>query len=225
MAERIVALVPMRHHSARIPGKNLRLLGGVPLFHHILRTLESVTELAEVVVDTDSEPVRQELRQHFPAVHVLERPRALCGDAVPMTQILHHDASLVEASSYLQTHATNPFLKSETVGRALQRWRQVHDRHDSLFSVSRLQARLWDQAARPINHDAAHLIQTQQLPPVFLENSCLYLFPRELILSRHRRIGERPFLFELDPAEALDIDEARDFALAERLMRAVEVVG
>ena len=53
----LVALVPMRHHSQRVPGKNYRLLAGKPLFHHILETLQAVPEIKQVVVDTDSDPV------------------------------------------------------------------------------------------------------------------------------------------------------------------------
>ncbi|MFN2119499.1 MAG: cytidylyltransferase domain-containing protein, partial [Anaerolineales bacterium] len=50
----IIALVPMRHHSQRVPGKNYRSLAGKPLFHHILETVLAVPEIAGIAVDTDS---------------------------------------------------------------------------------------------------------------------------------------------------------------------------
>lgn len=88
-----------------------------------------------------------------------------------------------------------------------------------LFSVTRLQSRLWDQSGRPLNHDPAVLLQTQDLPPVFEENSCLYLFTRENLHQRRNRIGELPLMFEVGADEAWDIDEELDFEIAEFLMR------
>ena len=90
--------------------------------------------------------------------------------------------------------------------------------YDSLFSVTRLQTRLWDQLGRAINHNPAILLQTQDLPPVYEENSCLYIFNRETLLRRRNRLGERPLMFEIEAAEAWDIDEELDFAITDFLM-------
>jgi CMP-N-acetylneuraminic acid synthetase len=214
----VVALVPMRHQSLRVTGKNYRHLGGVPLFHHILRTLERCSGISRVVIDTDSDVIRENVRTNFPNVTLIERPEHLRGDKVPMTEILYHDAGQVAAECYLQTHSTNPFLRAETIEAALATWREARHAHDSLFSVTRLQARLWDDKIRPINHDPRVLLRTQDLPPIYLENSNFYIFTPDLIMSTRRRIGDRPKLFEIDPLEALDIDDEQAFALAEQLM-------
>ena len=86
------------------------------------------------------------------------------------------------------------------------------------FSVTRLQIRLWDQLGRAINHNPAILLQTQDLPPVYEENSCIYIFTRENLLRRRNRLGERPMMFPIDAAEAWDIDEELDFAITDFLM-------
>ena len=216
---KVAALVPMRHHSQRVPGKNYRPLAGKPLFHHIITTLLACPEINAVVVDTDSPPVMDGLRQHFPAVHILERPAALCADTVPMNEILLYDTSQVEADLYLQTHTTNPLLRPETISRAIQALLASYPAYDSLFSVTRWQTRLWDALGRAINHNPAILLQTQDLPPVYEENSCMYLFSRQTLLSRRNRLGERPLMFEIDAAEAWDIDVELDFAITDFLMR------
>jgi CMP-N-acetylneuraminic acid synthetase len=159
------------------------------------------------------------LRQHFPTVRVLERPAALRADAIPMNEILAYDTSQVEADFYLQTHTTNPLLRPETISRGLQKFLSHYPAYDSLFSVTRLQTRLWDQLTRPINHNLAILLQTQDLPPVYEENSCLYLFTRQNLLARRNRLGERPLMFEMDADEAWDIDEELDFAVVDFLMK------
>jgi len=216
---KIVALVPMRHHSQRVPGKNFRPLAGKPLFHHIISTLLATPELYQVVVDTDSPPIMQGLQQLFPTVTILERPVELRGDPVSMNEILVYDTSQVPADYYLQTHTTNPLLSSSTISHAIQVFLGNLPDHDSLFSVTRLQTRLWDQAGCAINHDPSVLIQTQDLPPVYEENSCIYIFDRQTLLSRRNRLGVHPLLFEMDAAEAWDIDEELDFSITEYLMQ------
>lgn len=209
----------MRHHSQRVPGKNYRPLAGKPLFHHILETLLAVPEIDLVVVDTDSEPVTEGLQKHFPQVKVIVRPGHLRADDVPMNAVLLHDTAQVHADYYLQTHSTNPVLKAETISNGIKTFFAEHPKYDSLFSVTRLQTRLYFQDGRAINHDPAVLIQTQDLPPVYEENSCLYLFTRENLVRKLHRIGDRPFMFEIDPDEAWDIDEELDFEIADFLMR------
>lgn len=215
---RLIALVPMRHHSQRVPGKNYRPLAGKPLYRYIIETLLAVPEVNGILVDTDSEPVMEGLRRDFPQVQVVERPAHLRADDIPMNDILLYDTSLVEADFYLQTHSTNPLLRPETISRAIQTFLAAYPTYDSLFSVTRLQTRLYDQHGRALNHNPNELLQTQDLPPVYEENSCIYLFTRENLVRRHHRIGERPLLFEIDPAEAWDIDEELDFAITEFLM-------
>jgi CMP-N-acetylneuraminic acid synthetase len=222
---KLVALVPMRHHSQRVVGKNYRPLAGKPLFHHILETLLAVPEIGEVVVDTDSPPVMDGLRRSFPQVRLIERPAALRADDVPMNDILIYDTEQVPADFYLQTHSTNPLLQPETVARAIRSFLADTPAHDSLFSVTRWQTRLYDQYGKAINHDPAVLIQTQDLPPVYEENSCLYIFTRANLIKRHHRIGETPMLFEIDADEAWDIDEELDFAITDFLLRRKNQIG
>jgi CMP-N-acetylneuraminic acid synthetase len=216
---KLIALVPMRHHSQRVPGKNYRLLAGKPLYQHIVETLLNVPEIQEIVIDTDSEPVMEGLRRDFPQVKIIDRPENLRADDVPMNDILIYDTDQHSADFYLQTHSTNPLLKAETVSRAIKRFINDYPTRDSLFSVTRLQTRLYDQHGGAINHDPAVLIQTQDLPPVYEENSCLYIFTRDNLIKRHHRIGEMPLMFEVDADEAWDIDEELDFAICDFLLK------
>lgn len=215
---KLVALVPMRHHSQRVPGKNYRPLAGKPLFQYIVETLLQVPQVDQVVVDTDSEPIMAILKSDFPQVGVIDRPTHLRADDVSMNEILLHDTAQVPADFYLQTHSTNPLLRRETISQALRDFLGSYPKHDSLFSVTRLQTRLYDAAGRAINHDPSVLIQTQDLPPVYEENSCMYVFNRENLVRRRHRIGEHPLMFEIEAAEAWDIDEELDFAICEFLL-------
>jgi len=218
---KITALVPIRHHSQRVPGKNYRPLAGKPLFYHIIATLLSCPEISQVVVDSDSQPVMEGLQNDFPEVLVLVRPEYLCADTISMNEILVYDTSQVPADYYFQTHTTNPLLRPSTISHAVQAFLANIPDYDSLFSVTRMRKRLWDQYGRAINHDPAILLQTQDLPPVFEENSCIYMFTRQMLVHRQNRLGLHPFMFEIDAAEAWDIDEELDFLIAEFLMQQI----
>ncbi|HET7142396.1 MAG TPA: acylneuraminate cytidylyltransferase family protein [Anaerolineales bacterium] len=211
---KLAALVPMRHHSQRVPGKNYRPLASKPLFHHIIETLLAVPEIDTVMVDTDSEPVMDGVRRFFPDVKLIQRPENLRADDVPMNDILLYDTAQVDAEFYLQTHSTNPLLKAGTISRGIQEFFSHYPAKDSLFSVTRLQTRLYDQSGKAINHNPLELIQTQDLPPVYEENSCLYIFTRANLAAKRHRISDHPLMFEIDAVEAWDIDEELDFEVA-----------
>ena len=217
MKPRIVALVPMRHNSERVPGKNYRSFGGRELYHHIIETLLDCELIDEVVINTDSPIIMEDASERFPQVRLIERPEHLRDGDIPMNDVLLYDVTQVEADFYLQTHSTNPLLSTETTTRAINLFLDNCSSYDSLFSVTRIQTRLWDAQAKAINHDPAILLRTQDLPPIYEENSCLYIFTRDTLEIRHNRIGKRPLMFEIDAEEAWDIDNETDFRIAEFL--------
>lgn len=210
----VVAIVPMRHSSERVRGKNYRPLAGKPLFHWVVETLLAVPEIDEVVIDTDSPTIIEDASGAFPDVRVLVRPEHLRAGEIPMNDVLLNTVEQVNADVVLQTHSTNPFLSAATVSSALQRFLSKEGDCDSAFGVTRLQARLWTANASPVNHDPAVLLRTQDLEPIYLENSCFYIFTPATLRERGNRIGAHPLLIETPAMEAIDIDEESDWNLA-----------
>lgn len=211
---RTVAVLPMRHHSERVPGKNYRHLAGRPLYHHVLRTLTTVPEIDLIVIDTDSDFIVDDSAQYFPSVQVLTRPEHLRDGCIAMNDVLLNTLDQVDADVVLQTHSTNPFLTADTLSNALQMFVQQDGEYDSVFSVTRLQARLWNAEGHAVNHDPSVLLRTQDLAPLFIENSCFFIFTPDLLKARGNRIGANPYMAEMAPLEAIDIDTEEDFSLA-----------
>ena len=171
-----------------------------------------------MVVDTDSPTIMKDIRDSYPQVVVIDRPEHLRADTTPMNEVLLHDTTQVPADLYLQTHSTNPLLRPETISKSIQSLVNNYPAFDSLFSVTRIQTRLWDQLARPVNHNPAILLRTQDLPPIYEENSCIYIFTHETLEQRRNRLGDRPYLFEIPAAEAWDIDEELDFQITDLIL-------
>jgi CMP-N-acetylneuraminic acid synthetase len=213
----VAGLLPMKGHSERVPGKNMRIIAGKPLFHWVTETLLAAGGIDEVIVDTDSDQIEDAVRTAFPDVTIHRRPEHLIGDMVPMHDIVADVAGEITHDVVLQTHSTNPLLKPETVDRAIAAFGERQN-HDSLMSVTAWHTRFYFEDGRPVNHDPAILQRTQDLPPVYEENSNLYIAPVDLILQYGRRIGPNPILFPIAREEAVDIDEELDFLIAEFLL-------
>ena len=115
------------------------------------------------------------------------------------------------------THTTNPMLSSNTIKEAISLYRSaVKDKiADSLFTVNKLQTRLYREDASPLNHDPERLIQTQDLEPLFEENSNLYIFSQKSFLGSGARIGRNPIMLPMNALEAVDIDTPEDWQLAQ----------
>ncbi len=215
---KVTALLPMKGHSERVPNKNMRLFAGKPLYHCIAKILQDSELLDAIVINTDSERIAQDATAHFSKALIHPRPAEIQGDMVPMNDIIAHDLSLLDGEHFLQTHSTNPLLTKETLERAIREYFDSLETHDSLFSATRLQTRLYWESGDPVNHNPRELLRTQDLPPLFEENSNIYLFSKtSFAAAENRRIGLKPKMFSMEQMEAADIDEEIDFKIAEYL--------
>jgi CMP-N-acetylneuraminic acid synthetase len=217
--KKIAAIVPMRHKSERILGKNYREFAGKPLFFHITQNLLNCKNINEVIIDTDSDVIIDLCQKHFPKVTILKRPKHLTDGEIAMNDVLLNVIDQVNADFYLQTHSTNPLLSSKTIDDGIEKFLSVYPMYDSLFSVTQKNVRYWDILARPINHNENILLRTQDLPPIFEENSCIYLFTKEILINKHNRVGSRPYLYNIPEIEAQDIDIELNFKVAEFLFK------
>lgn len=214
---KLVALLPMKAHSARVKGKNFRPFAGRPLFRWILDTLLEVPEIEKVIINTDARAILAENGLvDTDRILIRDRKPEICGDFVSMNKVLADDLEAIDAKAYLMTHTTNPLLSAETIGQALNAYSAaLAEGKDSLFTVNRFQTRFYRDDGSPVNHDPNNLVRTQDLEPWFEENSNLYLFSRASFAATQARIGARPVMFETPHLESADIDDATGWHLAE----------
>lgn len=215
--ERIVALLPMKAHSARVSGKNFRDFCGKPLFQWVLDTLLEVEEIDQIIINTDArEILMQNGLVDSDRVLIRDRPEEICGDFVSMNKIIANDIENVPADIYLMTHTTNPLLSAETTRKAIHAYKLglANGSSDSLFTVDRIQTRFYERDGTPVNHDPNNLVRTQDLNPWYEENSNLYIFSSESFSKTDARIGEKPYLFVSPKYESIDIDEPEDWEYA-----------
>lgn len=213
----IKALVPMKGYSERVPNKNIRPLAGKPCFHWVMEALSNSKYITEIVVNTDSDEIAENASRNFEKITILERPEFLLGDMVTIQPLIAYDLSQTTGDFFLQTHSTNPLLTTKTVDESIEAF-FAQSEHDALFSVTEVKQRYYWADGSGVNHDPLVLTRTQDLPPIFHENSCFYIFSRETNERTQTRLGSKPMMYSIDRLEAADIDDMEDFYWAEFLM-------
>jgi CMP-N-acetylneuraminic acid synthetase len=218
--QRLVALLPMKARSERVPSKNFRSFAGRPLYRWILDTLLSLEEIDLVLINSDARDILEKsgLTEND-RLQLRDRKPELRGDMVSMNLILADDITAVPADTYLMTHTTNPLLGQKTIRKAITQFRDgvANGTADSLFTVTKRQTRFYRADGSAVNHDPNNLLRTQDLEPWFEENSNLYLFTGNSFAATNARIGAKPLLFETTKIESSDIDDQEDWDIAEAL--------
>ena len=221
----ITAIIPIKHNSSRVPGKNFRLMNEKPLFYYIINTLLHVKEIDDIVIDTNSptifEKVPEMFKNYMNKIKLYKRPEHLCPGDTPTNYLLLNVIKDLNLNSdyYLQTHVTNPLLKTETISKSINTFLQNKDKYECLFSVKTHYTRFYDKDGNDMNHNRFKLIPTQDLDPIYEENSCIYIFTKEILETYKARIGKRALVFPMTDIESQDIDWEEDFVLTEILMK------
>lgn len=216
---KIKALLPMKGNSERVKNKNMRDFDGAPLYHAVTKSLLASKYIDIVIINTDSKIIAEDAKKHFgDKILIIDRPVEIQGDFVSMNDVIAYDLSQLDGEYFMQTHSTNPLLRTDTIDKAIEKYFDSLTTNDSVFGVTKIQTRFYDKNAKPINHNPEELLRTQDLEPVYEENSNFYIFSKEAFKnSGNKRIGLKPQIFEVNKLEALDIDEPEDFKLAELL--------
>ena len=224
----MIALLPMKGNSERIPNKNLKKLNNKRLFYYIADKLSESSLFDFIVINTDSKEISDlALSRYGNGVKIIERPSHLLGDHISMNSIIKHDISIIgENLDYFQTHSTNPFLKTKTIKQAVELYKKGIQKIelDSIFSVNTLNARLYDHNIKAINHNPSLLERTQDLDDVYLENSNFYIFSGKSFNLSNHRIGKnpKPFKMNFSSIESLDIDTHDEWEFAEIFLKTIQ---
>lgn len=209
-----VAMMPIKLHNERLPGKNTKLLGSKPLLQYELDSLKAAGLADEIYVYCSSEDVVPYLPE---GVEFLKRPEYLDLPTSNFTQFFDAFRKEKDADIYIVCHATAPFITTETMKECIMAVQG--ETYDSAFCARKIQAFLWKDG-KPLNFDPSNLPRTQSLDAIYEETSGIYVFRREVFRDYRRRIGNHPYIKCVSSKEVVDIDELEDFLLAEALLDA-----
>jgi CMP-N,N'-diacetyllegionaminic acid synthase len=224
---KILALVPARGGSKRLPGKNTRVLGGKPLIEWSIQAAQGIPEIVDVVVSTDDGGVGDIARKAGASVPWL-RPAALATDEASSVDVALHALDDYEGlhgpvDGLLLLQPTSPFRSRESVLRGLEMFRAHAFR--SVVGVSQASTHpLWcfqinGVSMRPFVERSKADLRAQVLPLAYALNGAFYLIsPAELRASRSFCNKDTMPLIMDGPMEGVDIDTEADWQWAEYLL-------
>lgn len=211
--ERVVSFIPIKLNNQRLPGKNLMELEGKPLCNYIFETINKVDLIQEKYVYCSDDKIEEYIPN---GLTFLKRDEYLDGYMVKGLEIIDRFVRDVDADIYVLTHVTQPFTKASSIENALKK--VLSGEYDSAFSAVKLQDYMWKDG-KPLNYDMKNIVRTQDLDPIYMETGAFFIFRKEVFTELGQRIGNKPYIYEIDQFEAVDIDEAEDFEFAKAVAR------
>ena len=188
----ISAILPIKEESQRVDYKNFKHINGKPLFAWIIESLLSSKYVNEIIINCDTKFVEEQVSELFDSVKFYYRPEHLRGNEISMNKIIESTLDSCKNDSIIQTHTTNPLLKLSTINKAIEK----HIKNEvDLFSVTNYKKE-FIQCKQSNNHDSNNLIQTQDLEPLFVENSGFYIFTKYVLKSILNRTTPNSQFFE-----------------------------
>lgn len=221
---RILALIPARGGSKRLPGKNIRALGGKPLIVWSIDIVKDIPEVCDILVSTDDPAIASVCSETGACVPWL-RPANLAKDNANSVDVALHALNWYEANrgsvdGLLLLQPTSPFRSKETVRIGIDLF--VTNGRQTVIGVSVPQTHpMWALKLEgdhlvPLMTDHGLGLRSQELPEVYVVNGCFYLIAPEELRTGHSFFTSQTIPLKMDtPAEALDIDTKWDWMIAE----------
>jgi CMP-N-acetylneuraminic acid synthetase len=208
--------IPIKLNNQRLPGKNTMPLNGKPLCEYIFNTVKNIAGIDEKYVYCSDEAIVP----HIPdGVKFLKRSTRLDSYETKGLEIIEAFVNDVDADIYILTHATQPFTKIDSIAQALEK--VVSGEYDSAFSAIEMKDYCWYRG-KPLNYNLQDIVRTQDVEPIFVETSAFFIFTKTMFQTLRQRIGKNPYMYMVDSFEAIDIDDATDFAFAEAAAEYIE---
>lgn len=221
--EKFTFFLPTRKGSERVSNKNTRPFAGVEggLLRIKLEQLLKTDEKFDIVLSTnDEESILIAEQFNNRRIKIIQRPEELCSSSTNLADLIRYIPSIITDGNIIWVHVTEPFVDHQVLTRAIEVFseKKALGECDSLMSVNKIQSFLWSkEEATFVSHDRNMIRwpRSQDLTPLYEVNSAIFINSRENYLGHGDRIGNQPFLFELNKIQSIDIDWEDDFLFAE----------
>jgi N-acylneuraminate cytidylyltransferase len=220
----VLAIIPARGGSKRLPRKNVALVAGVPLIAHSVRHAIGARRVDATVVSTDDPEIAAIAAAE--GAEVVDRPADLSSDGATSESALlhvldsrralgHEDPNLVV---FLQ--CTSPIRRSADIDRAVEQLEE--EGADSLMSACENTRFIWavgTEGPRSLNYDYRNRRRDQELEPQFQENGSIYVVRPALLRATRNRLGGKIAIYAMDVWSSFQVDSPEDLELCDWILR------
>lgn len=201
-------VVPIKTNNQRLPGKNTMLLGDIPLYAHLFKTLQK-TKIDVYIDSSDDEILKIAEEYNFKTI---KRPVSLNTPETSGNDLIQHALENIDCDVLGQFFVTTPFLKIQTIEKAFKLLEDNSEKISSSFGLYPVYDRFWLDN-KTVNHNYKNLVGTQYMNPLMRESG-FYVFKKEAFLKEGSRITDDFITFEVEERECIDIDTLEDFIYA-----------
>ena len=210
--------IPIKAHSERVSGKNLRVLNGNKLYTYIFQHVKQADVFDDIYVDTNSDEIAAYADEM--GFNVIERKEELARDTANGNDLLvHHYTLHPEYDYYFQVFATAPYLQANSINECFKKLTMSNE-YDSCFTATENHSFYW-YAGTPVNYRPEVLPRSQDMLPVIEETTGLYGIRKESLEKYRCRIGRKPYIHIVNKFEAVDINTEEDFKIAEYIGKVI----
>lgn len=216
-------IIPVREGSVSVPGKNKKSLAGKPLIQFAIDAIRKFNSIAKIIVATDSDELSYIAKSLSCDVYKLERQTGKeTLDEVILKVASDKKTNLSPESILFTIQATCPFLKPETIQRALE---SLNQNSGSVITVKDDRHLTWniDENGKPTPGYSAR-VNRQELPPSYRESGAIIGTFVKNILEHKTRVIDPINLITVDKLESLDIDDFTDWKVAEYIAKKKKIL-
>lgn len=212
----IIAFVPARGGSSRVPHKNLKPIGGIPMFLRACYNLHQILPKSQIVVDSDDKQILSLANEH--GFKTIVRPDNLASNATDGNAFFRWETSnFPDADIYIQHLPPMVFLGKETLSSCINA--VLEEGFDSVVCVGEEKYYLWDADTMEPTYDLTHIPNSFTLKSTIFETMGLYVIDAKVHKQNGLRIGSNFKVIKVNKYEQVDINYPEDFEFAEAIER------
>lgn len=224
---KILGLITARGGSKGLPGKNMILLGGIPLLEYTFRDVSAVAGIDTVVLSTDMPDAINLAKEKYPRIEVpFVRPDFLCEDNSSHAEVVKHALDFMEekGDSYdavVLFQPTTPFRKVTEIemGAAMLR-----NGAESVLGVSKVMHHPAEYVYRGNDGKLKFLMpelagkRRQEYPEMYFDNGAFYGFSTAFFRQNMKFFNDASDLLLMSERSLIDIDTPFDLAVASGIL-------
>jgi CMP-N-acetylneuraminic acid synthetase len=208
-----VALIPFWFNNGK--SRDLTKLAGKYLIEYSISLLNSSKLIDETVIYSSDDTILKYIDSELKVRH-LERSKELDNDAILIEDIIESFFNEYEAKIVILLHPYSPFLTKETLEKCINKVKSKE--FDSAFSAVENKKFTWFKGLA-LNFDRTKKSpKLKMLEPTISEQGLLYVINKESFLKQKSRVGKRPYMQIINHFEAHEINQPKDFEIAELIV-------
>ena len=212
---KIVAIIPIKSNSTRVKRKNfIKIHNGKPLYKYFLDKIKKCN-FDEIYVDSDSKEIMNFCNKN--KINFIKRKKNLAQDNANGNDLLNYHSSIIKSDLYFQLFITAPMMSIKTINKCIN-FLKLNNKFDSIFTCHKIYSWFWFNQ-KPVNYKPETLPRSQDAKPIVMETTGLYGIRNKTLKKYKCRIGKKPYFFEVEKKEALDLDTKEDFKILKSYLK------